>query len=33
MKLIHAKMKVNTSTVCEIGLFTEEDIGFWRMSL
>ena len=31
--LFHAKMKVNTCTVCEIGLFTEEDvgeIGFWQ---
>ena len=27
MKLFHAKMKVNTYTVCEIGLFTEEDVG------
>ena len=25
MKLFHAKMKVNTCTVCEIGLFTEEE--------
>ena len=25
MKLFHAKMKVNTCTVFEIGLFTEED--------
>ena len=32
--LFHAKMKVNTCTICEIGLFTEEDdvgeIGFWQ---
>ena len=28
MKLFHAKMKVNTCNVCEIGLFTEEDLGF-----
>ena len=28
MKLFHAKMKVNTCTVREIGLFTEEeDVG------
>ena len=28
MKLFHAKMKVNTFTVCEIELFTEEeDVG------
>ena len=25
MELFHAKRKVNTCTVCEIGLFTEED--------
>ena len=25
MKRFHAKMKVNTYTVCEIGLFTEEE--------
>ena len=25
MKLFHAKMKVNTCTVCVIGLFTEEE--------
>ena len=25
MELFHAKMKVNTCTVCEIGLFTEEE--------
>ena len=25
MKLFHAKLKVNTCTVCEIGLFTEEE--------
>ena len=25
MKLCHAKMKVNTCTVCERGLFTEEE--------
>ena len=24
-KSVHAKMKVNTCTVCEIGLFTEEE--------
>ena len=31
MKLFHAKIKVNTCTICEIGLFTEEeeeDVGF-----
>ena len=27
MKQFHAKMKVNTCTVCEIGMFTEEDDG------
>ena len=27
MKLFHAKMKVNTCTICEIGLSTEEDDG------
>ena len=27
MKLFHANMKVNTCTVCEIGLFTEEEEG------
>ena len=27
MKLFHAKMKVNTCSLCEIGLFTEEDDG------
>ena len=26
MKLFHAKIKVNTCTVCETGLFTEEDV-------
>ena len=25
MKLFHVKMKVNTCTVCKIGLFTEEE--------
>ena len=25
MKLFHVKMKVNTCTVCEIGLYTEEE--------
>ena len=25
MKLFHGKMKVNTCTVCEMGLFTEEE--------
>ena len=25
MKLFHVKTKVNTCTVCEIGLFTEEE--------
>ena len=29
MKLFHAKMKVNTCTVCDIGLFSEEDDA-WR---
>ena len=37
MKLFHAKMKVNTCTVCEIGSFTDEEeeeeddekLGFW----
>ena len=38
MKLFHGKMKVNTCTVCEIGLFTEEeeDVGkirFWQFYL
>ena len=27
MKLFHAKMKVNTYTVCEVGLSTEEEDG------
>ena len=35
MKLFYAKLKTNTCTVCEIGLFTEEEedvgpIGFWQ---
>ena len=25
MKLFHAKMKVNTCTICETGFFTEEE--------
>ena len=39
MKLFHAKIKVDTRTVCDIGLFTEEeeeDVGeitILRMSL
>ena len=32
MKLFHAKMKVNTCTVCEIDLFTEEQIGVLTIS-
>ena len=34
MKLFHAKVKVNTCTVCEIGWSTEEEeeekFGFWQ---
>ena len=35
MKLFHAKMKVNTCTVCEIGLFIEDigEIGFWQFHI
>ena len=33
MKQFHAKMKVNTRTICEIGLFTEEEENIGEIGL